>query len=92
MLHFRTADGDTPSVEGKTVVVRYSVNGAATLEVRGSAQADYSSSGRVLFALPAAALADPGQVRAELVLEGAGGSTQTYPFDDTIFISVMKSL
>lgn len=91
-FRLRTADGDIPSVEGKAIVVRYSVNGAATQEVRGSAQADYTTSGRVLFALPAAALADPGQVRAELVLEGAGGSTQTYPFDDTIFISVMKSL
>lgn len=91
-VKLRTADGDIPNTSGKSVVVRYSVNGGATSEVRGSVPTNYATTGRVIFALPAAAFASPGQVRAEITLQGSGGSVQTFPTDDTVFISIMRSL
>lgn len=91
-VKLRTADGDIPSTTGKSVVVRYSINGGDTAEVRGSVPANYSTTGRVIFALPAVALVSAGQVRAEIALEGPGDSVQTFPYDDTIFISIMRSL
>lgn len=91
-VKLRTADGDIPSTTGKSVVVRYSIKGGDTAEVRGSVPANYSTTGRVIFALPAVALVSAGQVRAEIALEGPGDSVQTFPYDDTIFISIMRSL
>lgn len=91
-MKLRTQDNDIPSLSGKDIRVRYSVNGGPTEDVWASTPSDYTTDGRVIFGLPPSAFETAGQVRLEIAIIGPGGSVQTLPFDDTVFIGVMDSL
>lgn len=91
--NLRTFDNDIPTGTGKSVRVRYSVNGAAHATVTGQKDASYATNGTVYFLLPDGTFANPGNVRVELALvDDLTGDAVTYPVDDTIYLFVSATL